>query len=155
MRHLNIHKKSAGFSLIEVLVSLVILSVGLIGTAKLQSAVLKNSSDAQARSEATSIAQSKLEELKSYETLEAYNNIQSSADLISDAADVGNTLEFSVAGTSTSYNVDWSLTENTTPDYLEITVTVAWSDSMGAPQQVSIDSIIGGSAPTHSGLITL
>lgn len=149
------HKTSAGFSLIEVMVSLVILSVGLIGTAKLQTAVLKGGSDSQARSEAVTIAQSKLEELKSYNTLEDYSEIQSSAALISDAEDDGDTLEFVVAGTSASYNLDWSITENTAPTYMEISVTVAWQDSMGSPQQVSIDSIIGEADPRFSGLITL
>jgi len=155
MSHLLQHKKSAGFSLIEVMVSLVILSVGLIGTAKLQTAVLKSGTDSQARSEAVTIAQSKLEELKSYNTLTAYNDIQSSAALISEAAGNGITLEFTVAGTSASYNVDWSIVENTTPNYLEVSVAVAWQDSMGSPQQVSIDSIIGESDPSLSGLITL
>lgn len=155
MLHRNPHTKSDGFSLIEVLVSLVILSVGLIGMAKFQAAVLKGGSDSQARSEAVTIAQSKLEELKSFSTLAAYNNIESSAALITEAANNGNTLEFSVAGTSANYNVDWSITENTAPDYLEISVTVAWNDSVGTPQQVSIDSIIGESNPAYSGLITL
>ena len=114
MSHLIQHKNSAGFSLIEVMVSLVILSVGLIGTAKFQTAVLKSGSDSQARSEAITIAQSKLEELKSYNSLDAYSNIHSSAYLISEAEDDGDTLEFVVAGTSASYNLDWSITENTT-----------------------------------------
>lgn len=146
---------SAGFSLVEVMVSLVILSVGLIGMAKFQTAVLKSSSDSQARSEAITIAQSKLEEFKSFETLEAYNDIESSADLIAEAEDDGDTLEFKVDGTSAEYTLDWSITENTAPDYLEVTVTVAWEDSIGSPQQVSIDSIIGESNPNLTGLITL
>lgn len=155
MPQLNELKKSSGFSLIEVLVSLVILSVGLIGTAKFQAATLKSGSDSQARSEAVTIAQSKLEEFKSFKTIAAYNNIESSEALIEEAEDEGETLEFSVDGTSAEYSIDWSITENTAPNYLEITVTVAWEDSMGSPQQVSIDSIIGESNPNFSGLITL
>ena len=149
------YKKSAGFSLIEVLVAVVILSVGLIGTAKLQTAVIKSGSDSQARSEAITIAQSKLEEFKSFETLAAYSNIESSAALIAAAEDEGEVLDFSVAGTSATYSVDWSITENTAPDYLAVTVTIAWNDSMGSPQQVSLDSIIGKSNPSYTGLITL
>lgn len=137
------HTKPDGFSLIEVLVSLVILSVGLIGTAKFQAAVLKNSSDSQARSEAITIAQGKLEEFKSFESIAVYNNIESS---------LASTV---VAGTNANYNLDWDVTENTSPDYLAITVSVAWSDSVGMPQQVNIDSIIGESNPSLSGAITL
>lgn len=155
MLHRILHTNSDGFSLIEVLVSLVILSVGLIGMAKFQATVLKSGSDSQARSEAITIAQSKLEEFKSFETLDAYNNIQSSGDLIAEAESVGDTLEFSVAGTNANYTVDWSITENNNPNYLEVTVTVAWNDSIGSAQQVSIDSIIGESNPNYTGLITL
>ena len=56
--------KSSGFSLVEVLVSLVVLSVGLIGTGKYQVALLQNGSDVQARSRAINIAQQKIQKDK-------------------------------------------------------------------------------------------
>lgn len=49
-------RSSAGFSLIEVLVSIVVLSIGLLGTAGLMSASLKNTNTAYHRSQATVLA---------------------------------------------------------------------------------------------------
>ena len=49
-------KKQAGFSLIEVLVSALILSIGLIGVAGLQATSLKNNQSAYMRSQASAFA---------------------------------------------------------------------------------------------------
>jgi len=148
MKHINTDK---GFSLVEVLVSLVILSVGLIGTGKYQVALLKNSSDVQARSRAINIAQQKIEEIKAYKSLTAYDNIKSSATLISDAASAGTTLDFSTTGVNATYDLAWTVVPNTTPDYVKIEVVVTWTERDGAPQQVKLDSIVSKTDPNNSG----
>jgi type IV pilus assembly protein PilV len=48
-----IHKRTAGFSLLEVLIALVILSVGLLGLAAMQAEGLRGSSNAQLRHQAS------------------------------------------------------------------------------------------------------
>lgn len=50
------HTKTKGFTLVEVLVSMVILSVGLLGLASLQSLALKDNQDAYLRSQANFLA---------------------------------------------------------------------------------------------------
>lgn len=49
-------RQQAGFTLIEVLVSALILSIGLVGVAGLQALSLKNNQSAYMRSQATSLA---------------------------------------------------------------------------------------------------
>ena len=49
-------RASAGFSLLEVLIALVILSVGLLGIAALMSTALKSNSSAYMRTQATALA---------------------------------------------------------------------------------------------------
>lgn len=49
-------RRSAGFSLIEVLISMIILSIGLLGLAGLQSTGLRNNHSAYLRSQATLLA---------------------------------------------------------------------------------------------------
>ncbi len=57
MRKLDIDmRKQAGFTLIEILVTVVILAVGLLGLAGLQATSLKYNSTAYQRSQATSLA---------------------------------------------------------------------------------------------------
>ena len=57
MKIASIHRhRQTGFSLLEVLVSIVVLSLGLLGFAGLQVASIKNSASAYQRSQATILA---------------------------------------------------------------------------------------------------
>jgi type IV pilus assembly protein PilV len=57
-------RRSAGFSLIEVLISIVILSVALLGTAALTAASLKNTNGSYYRSLATILADDMLDRMR-------------------------------------------------------------------------------------------
>lgn len=50
MRHRKAIARAAGFSLVEVLVALIVISVGLLGIAKMQALALSNTSSARLRS---------------------------------------------------------------------------------------------------------
>jgi len=56
MRQPNRHQPDAGFTLIEVLVTIVILSIGLLGLAGLQASSMTNNHNAYLRSQATIMA---------------------------------------------------------------------------------------------------
>lgn len=57
LRHANVqHLRTGGFTLVEVLVTLVILSAGLLGVAALHSASLRNNLDSAMRSQASVLA---------------------------------------------------------------------------------------------------
>lgn len=55
---------SAGFSMVEVLVSLVLVSVGLLGTAKLTTASLQSTNNSYYRSQATFLANDILDRMR-------------------------------------------------------------------------------------------
>jgi len=55
---------SAGFSLFEVLIALVVLSVGLLGLASLQGQSISSSYNAHLRTQATSLAQSMVDRMR-------------------------------------------------------------------------------------------
>jgi type IV pilus assembly protein PilV len=57
-------RRQVGFSLIEVLVSVVILSVGLLGTAGLIAASLKNSNTSYYRTQATVLADDYIDRMR-------------------------------------------------------------------------------------------
>lgn len=56
--------RSSGFSLIEVLISIVILSVGLLGAAGLMGTSLRNTNSAYFRSQATVLADDMLDRMR-------------------------------------------------------------------------------------------
>lgn len=71
-------RRTRGFSLIEVLVAVVILSVGLLALASLQLSLIRNSSDTKAQTVAAGLAKARLETLRSYRSLDAYRTLVAS-----------------------------------------------------------------------------
>ena len=66
--------RTRGFSLIEVLIAVVVVSLGLLALASLQSALIRSASDAKAQSLAMAIAKQKIEQLAAYQTLGGSDN---------------------------------------------------------------------------------
>lgn len=58
------NKKQRGFTLIEILVSLVVLAIGLLGLAGLQAAGLRNNNSAYHRSQATLLANDIIDKMR-------------------------------------------------------------------------------------------
>lgn len=78
---MNIKRNMKGFSLIEVMIALVILAVGILGISKLQATLIRASSDATQRTVAVSVAQQKIDDLKSFAKL----TVGTATDTIPDA----------------------------------------------------------------------
>jgi prepilin-type N-terminal cleavage/methylation domain-containing protein len=120
-----------GFSLIEVMIALVILAIGILGISKLQGTLIRNSSDANQRTVAVSIAQQKIDDLRSYSKLNsdltwtaalaeaepeievAYEHITGDTNLTTYTETGGLILPSAaiVVGT-TSYSLNWSIEDN-------------------------------------------
>lgn len=58
-----------GFTLVEVMLALLILALGILGISKLQGTLIKNTTDANQRAVAVSLAQKKIDDLRSYAEL--------------------------------------------------------------------------------------
>lgn len=139
-----------GFSLLEVLITLIVLGMGLISLAMFQGAVIKDSSLAKERSIAVYLAQEKIEDLRNYGALEP------SPSFI-DYTAIGNNQGGLIAGTvavpnsNVQYTRSWGvtnlyypLTHNSVPtttvpstppgypapipDLKEMVVSITWPD---------------------------
>jgi prepilin-type N-terminal cleavage/methylation domain-containing protein len=102
--------RARGFSLVEVLVALAVLSIGLLAIAQLQSALIRSSAEARAFSVATTLAKDKLEALRAFDTLKGpRDSYQALTDGTEDLGDVS----------GTRYTRSWTVTRyvfNRDPD---------------------------------------
>lgn len=110
---MNQSSKSKGFSLIEVLVALVILSFSLLALAGLMVTTTKNNSFGSHMTEAATFAQDKLEELRAIKW-------ESLAD--------GNHMDQQGGSTGITYTRNWNVTTN--GSLKTVTIDVNWNDRM-------------------------
>ena len=119
------HGSSKGFTLLEVLVAIVVLSVALLGTASLTGSIIGYNQFADQVTAATTLAQGKIEELKNTD----YVSIAGSTDTQSI--------------NSTTYSREWDVSDDSpAPDMKTITVTVGWNWK-GAARDMVLRTIIG------------
>ena len=115
--------KSPGFTLIEILVALVILSVSLLALAGLMITTTKNNSFGGRMTEAATFAQDRLEELRAIrweDISEGVNTDQKSGS------------------TGISYTRDWNVA--TTGSLKTITITIGWQDK--ANHSIRLTSVL-------------
>ena len=111
-------KKEKGYTMLEVLVAISILSFGLLSLASMQVAAINGNSGANRLTEATTWAQDKLEDLMALPGTHA--------DLSN-----GNHGPQTAASGNNNYTIDWNVVDNVNPgDPIDnaklVTVTVRW-----------------------------
>ena len=114
---MNHSRKPTGFTLIEVLIALVILAVCLLGVAGLMATTTRNNSDGSRMTEAVTLIQGKLEELKATSPARIANNGLNV--VVPDP--VSNVIR------GTTYTRSWMVVPDVNNTY-RITVTVSWID---------------------------
>lgn len=87
-------KRASGFSMIEVLVSLVILSIALLGTAGLTAASLRNNNNSYYRSQATVLADDIMDRMRANRTAARDGDYVITADPVEIKAAAGTMARF-------------------------------------------------------------
>jgi Tfp pilus assembly protein PilV len=152
-----------GIGLIEVLIAAVIFALGSLALVQLQGKFFKNSSAANARSVAMSIAQEKLEDLRgTAPTSGGFDTIATNAGGIIANGNVSlNNATYTRSWTVANFYYDTAgtlLNETTctsssicgadtssvpsSPDQKNVTVTIAWIDTDGSNQTLALDGLI-------------
>ena len=80
-----VQQSERGFTLVEIMVAVVVLSIGLLASASMQLSAVRVNSSANGMTAATNLAQSSLEELMALQ----YTQVFTDPDLIGDSAVVG------------------------------------------------------------------
>lgn len=149
-------RPSRGFTLIESLVGVVVLSVGLLSIASLQTGSISATGEAKARSEAMQIAEAEMESLRDYKDRADFDNI---ATLNGQSESLDGSDPTRPIGTNATFKIEWQVEtaeSNTAGDpmlYLA-GIRVSWKgpqddpNDASAEQAVTIASFIKWDSPT-------
>lgn len=129
-----------GFTLIEALIALVVLSLGLFGLMQIQTRVMTETGDSKTRTAAVNLAQEKLEELRA----RSYARIVSDHD--------GETVPAEPGG-SADFTRSWAVTGHTSPPYKEVSVTTSWTNADRQIESLTLTTFVAQSAAVALGSI--
>lgn len=144
--------RQRGSTLIEAMLAFVVLTLGMLAIARVQTQFRLNADVARQRSEAVRLAQEDLESLRAFAVLAAAPGVRS-FDAITDATRTVDAA--SGDATDTSYLVTRRIDAAATPHAKNALVTVGWTDRSGSAQQVVLGSVIAGNAPAFGGALGL
>jgi len=165
-------KKTHGFSLIEVMLAVFILSIGILAVAKFQGTLLKSGSETKARAAALTLAQQKIDDLRGFGQLgasdcsgaacdwSAFTVIQrtSSEPMAYSYIDdneggrLAPNIAFDLAFNNENYKRTWEVKDEIDePEKLDsmkwVKVYVYWEDQNSVTQVVSLESLIPAISP--------
>lgn len=137
------HQK--GMTLIEALVTVLILAMGVIALVRFQNYLSYNNNLLQQKGNATVLAVKQLETLKDIHVL----NVTAGYSAYASIASGSNVTTVS----NTAYTLTWTVNTNTNPDYKVINVAVTWVDQRSATQSITLSSMAAGIDPANSATI--
>lgn len=151
------HFQQQGFTLIEVLIAVLVLSFGLLAIGNFQATLLKESAYSKARGEAIALAQEKLEELRNFSTdhdlVGNLNNtpvatpaVNSEYKYPTDVQAALNTYtDATINGSNATFTRKWSISRNGAVTIASVKVT--WTGEDNKEQTVTLETKLANSNP--------
>lgn len=145
---------SRGFSILEIMITLLILGVGFVAVTKVQGTTVKNSNLTAQRTEAINMAQAEIEVLRHFAyDFVATHNATHTNQLLDDMSTLPKDYTQSKLGNTASYTMSSSIKKSAALDNsMEISVVVTWPDTarLGAVSDdstVAISTVINAQVP--------
>jgi type IV pilus assembly protein PilV len=141
-------RHARGFTFVEALVALLVLSIGLLGVAALQLTSLRSNHSSSLRSQATLLAYDMVDRMRANRTAAltgAYDvALADDPDEESEALNIEDLVRWTANLRSTLPSGDGSIVRAVTGGVTTFTVTIQWDDSRGAnpPMQFVMETQI-------------
>jgi type IV pilus assembly protein PilV len=130
---MKLGKDQSGFSLVEVLIAICVLSIALLGLATLQSRGIRSNDLANRTTQAAALAQIKLEEFIHRSASEVFAAGQT--------IDPDNPLD-ETGESGGIFSRSWEISDDTPVPYAQtVSVTVSWNDIVGQ-HNVTVSGVI-------------
>ncbi len=144
--------RQRGTTLLEALVAFLVVALGMLSVARMQTHIRQHAELAQQRAEAVRLAQEELESLRAFAVLAASSGARSFDAIASDSRTVGARVG---AAMPTPYLVTRHIDATLEPRAKSTRVAVSWVDRGGSTQRVALDSMIAGTDPAFGGALAL
>jgi len=138
-------KQMQGQTLIEALITLLIIAFSILSLVRLQNYLVLNNSIAAQQGEAVKLALSEIETLRDFQVLNNASGYTSYQSIASGSS--------TVTGTNTTFTVTWTVTPYTSPTWKKVHVTVSWSDNAGTSHSITQDTNIAGIDPEQQAAV--
>ena len=148
-------RRQRGITLIEALIAFLVLAIGMLAIARVQTHLRLSAEVARQRSEAVRLAQEDVETLRAFTVLVAAPGAPGTHSFEAIASTSRTVDASSGYATNTSYRVTRQVTAAGTLMAKNLLVTVSWNDPAGNPQQIALGSLVAGVAPVFSGALGL
>ncbi|MGD9255054.1 MAG: hypothetical protein PVF23_04765, partial [Chromatiales bacterium] len=134
-----------GFSILEIMLTLVVVGVGLLAIVQLQSGISGQVGDNKTKAEATTLAEARIETLRNY-----INETEYGAKLLATSGfeDVP-AGEYNAEGVNATFSMEESIAGG--DEIREISVRVSWQDRNGSSEEVTVTSEIAYVSPAAAG----
>jgi prepilin-type N-terminal cleavage/methylation domain-containing protein len=172
-------RRSQGFSLLEVLVAVIILSFGLLALATLQVSLMRSSADSKARTVALALAKDTLEQKRNFADLGGYQALTDGTGagvtiggitftpnwtvdrfIFNQDVNANGILNESGDQQFQAYTTDTGATPASPAGFVannefkRLKVFVSWNDAQGGGQKVALEDAVAALSPGDSTLVT-
>ena len=151
----QVQRQQRGTTLLEALVAFLVLSLGMLTVARMQTQLRLNSDLARQRSEAVRLGQEDLESLRAFSVVDATPGARSYADVRNASRTVDSAAGYASA---TRYQLTRQIDAagaSLGVRARDAMVTVSWRDRSGTDRQIVLNSIIAGSDPSLTGALRI
>jgi type IV pilus modification protein PilV len=146
-------RRHRGVALLEALVAMLIMTIGVLSLASMQTTINRYSNEAKLRSDATRLAEQKIEQLRSYTGIASTvigQGVTSATAVNWDSLAGG---EETVSSTNATYTRTWTISGAIADPMRTVQVSMAWLNRVGESESLALRSVISQTDPADSGYL--